>query len=46
MQRCKPAHRALYEDYMVRIYVLFANALKEQFPEHSPEENQAKATNL
>jgi TetR/AcrR family transcriptional repressor of nem operon len=46
MQRCRPAHRALYENYMVRIYALFANALKEQFTGDSPEENQAKATNL
>lgn len=46
MQRCKPAPRALYEDYMVRIYALFADALKEQFPNDSPKENQAKATNL
>src|SRR5579862_8217694 len=46
MQRCRPAHRALYENYMVRIYALFANALKDQFPGDSPEENQAKATNL
>jgi AcrR family transcriptional regulator len=46
MQRCKPAHRALYEQYMVRIYAMFADALKEQFPKDSPEESHAKATNL
>ncbi|HZE96101.1 MAG TPA: TetR/AcrR family transcriptional regulator [Planctomycetota bacterium] len=46
MQRCKPAHRALYEDYMVRIYALFADALKSQFPQDSPDESHAKATNL
>jgi AcrR family transcriptional regulator len=46
MQRCKPAHRALYEDYMVRIYALFADALKRQFPDDSLEERQARATNL
>lgn len=46
MQRSKPAHRALYEDYMVRIYAMFAKALKEQFPEDSPEDSHAKATNL
>jgi AcrR family transcriptional regulator len=46
MQRCKPSHRALYEEYMVRIYALFAQALKEQFPDDSPEESQARATNL
>src|SRR6266852_4291696 len=46
MQRSKPAHRALYEDYMVRIYALFADALKKQFPGDSREGSQAKATNL
>jgi TetR/AcrR family transcriptional repressor of nem operon len=46
MQRSKPAHRALYEEYMVRIYAMFAKALKEQFPEDSPEQSLAKATNL
>lgn len=46
MQRSKPAHRALYEEYMVRIYGMFARALKEQFPNDSSEASQAKATNL
>jgi TetR/AcrR family transcriptional repressor of nem operon len=46
MQRSKPAHRALYEEYMVRIYAMFARALKEQFPGDSAEESHAKATNL
>ena len=46
MQRSKPAHRALYEEYMARIYAMFADALKVQFPGDSPEESYAKATNL
>jgi len=46
MQRSKPAHRALYEEYMVRIYGMFARALKEQFPNDTPEASHAKATNL
>jgi len=46
MQRSKPAHRALYEEYMVRIYAMFARALKEQFPGDSPDESHAKAINL
>jgi TetR/AcrR family transcriptional repressor of nem operon len=46
MQRSKPVHRALYEEYMVRIYAMFARALKEQFPNDSPEESLARATNL
>ena len=46
MQRSKPEHRALYEEYMLRIYAMFADALKERFPQDSPEENLAKATNL
>src|SRR5579862_8840073 len=46
MQRSKPAHRALYEEYMVRIYGMYARALKEQFPNDSPEESHSKATNL
>jgi len=46
MQRSKAVHRALYEEYMVRIYAMFTNALKDQFPEDSPEGNHAKALNL
>lgn len=46
MQRCKPAHRALYEAYIVRIYALFAGALREQFPQDPPDESHAKALNL
>ena len=46
MQRSKPAHRALYEEYMVRIYAMFARALKEQFPGDSPDDSHAKATTL
>ena len=46
MQRSKPAHRALYEEYMVRIYAMFARALRDQFPNDSPEESHSKATNL
>jgi TetR/AcrR family transcriptional repressor of nem operon len=46
MQRCKPGHRSLYEAYMVRIYALFAQALKQQFPDDSPEESRARAANL
>lgn len=46
MQRSKPAQRALYEEYMARIYAMFANALQVQFPGDSPEESHAKATNL
>lgn len=46
MQRSKPAQRALYEEYMTRIYAMFADALKAQFPGDSSEESHAKATNL
>ncbi|MFL5814361.1 MAG: TetR/AcrR family transcriptional regulator [Bdellovibrionia bacterium] len=46
MQRCKATHRALYEDYMIRIYDLFSKALQDQFPEDSPEENHDRALNL
>jgi TetR/AcrR family transcriptional repressor of nem operon len=46
MQRSKPAHRALYEAYMVRIYAMFAAALHEQFPEDSPRDSLARAMNL
>ena len=46
MQRCKAGHRALYEQHMIRIYGMFAAALKDQFPDDPPEENLAKATNL
>jgi TetR/AcrR family transcriptional regulator, transcriptional repressor for nem operon len=46
MQRCKAAHRAIYEDHMNRIYALFATALNEQFPEDTPEESHVKALNL
>lgn len=46
MQRCKAAHRALYEEYMLRIYQLFAEALQHQFPKSTPEENYERALNL
>jgi AcrR family transcriptional regulator len=46
MQRSIPAHRALYEEYMARIFAMFARALQDQFPKDSPEESLAKATNL
>lgn len=46
MQRCKAAHRAMYEEHMNRIYALFAQALHEQFPEDTPEQSHIKALNL
>ncbi len=46
MQRCKAAHRAIYEEHMNRIYALFAKALQEQFPEDTPEQSLIKALNL
>ena len=46
MQRSKAAHRGLYEEYMVRIYAMFADALKQQFPEDAPQESYEKAENL
>lgn len=46
MQRCEADHRAMFEKYMIRIYALFAQAMKEQFPEDTTEENLAKAINL
>src|SRR5713226_7779002 len=36
MQRSKPAHRKLYEAHMARIYKMFADALKGQFPQDTP----------
>lgn len=46
MQRCKSSHRALFEKYMDRIYTLFAQALKDQFPGDTEKESLAKAYNL
>lgn len=46
MQRSKPSHRGLYESYMKRIYVLFANAIKKQFPSDSDDVCYTKAINL
>lgn len=46
MQRSKAVHRAQYEKHMIRIYSLFAKALKDQFPKDTPEENMSKAINL
>ncbi len=46
MQRCKAAHRAIYEEHMNRIYAIFAKALHEQFPEDTPEQSHIKALNL
>jgi TetR/AcrR family transcriptional repressor of nem operon len=37
MCRCKPSHRARFEEYTQRIYQLFADAIQEQFPDLSPE---------
>jgi len=46
MQRCKAAHRGIYEAHMNRIYALFAMALHEQFPQDTPEQSHIKALNL
>jgi TetR/AcrR family transcriptional regulator, transcriptional repressor for nem operon len=46
MQRCKSAHRAIYEEYMVRIYTIFAKALSRQYPDDSPKQSYIKALNL
>jgi|SRR5579862_58406 len=46
MQRSTSAHRALYEEYMARIFAMFGRALQDQFPKDSAEESLAKATNL
>lgn len=46
MQRCKTSHRAMYEEYMIRIYALFAKALAQQFPDDSSKQSELKAFNL
>jgi len=46
MQRSKSSHRGKYENYMNRIYSLFARALQEQFPDDSEHECHLKALNL
>ena len=46
MQRSKPAHRKLYEAHMARIYALFADALKGQFPHATAPQCNAMALNL
>src|SRR5258708_237485 len=46
MQRSKSGHRALYEAYMDRIYRMFADALKDHFPQDTAAQRYAKAFNL
>jgi TetR/AcrR family transcriptional regulator, transcriptional repressor for nem operon len=46
MQRCKASHRAQYEEYMLRIYTIFAKALSHQYPKDSPKQSYTKALNL
>jgi TetR/AcrR family transcriptional repressor of nem operon len=46
MQRSKATHRGLYEEIMVQIYALFADALGRQFPNDSKDESHEKALNL
>ncbi len=46
MQRCKAAHRGMYESSMNRIYDLFAEGFRQQFPESSHEQLRFKALNL
>lgn len=46
MQRCKAAHRAIFEAHMDRIYNLFAKALHDLFPEDSEKQSHLKALNL
>ena len=43
MQRAAPEYRQRFEDYTVRIYDLFAGAIREQFPTLSKEESYQKA---
>lgn len=46
MQRSRPEHRKLYEAYMDRIYTMFADALRENFPRAASAQRRAKAFNL
>jgi len=43
MQRAAPEYRKRFEDYIVRIYELFSDAIHEQFPTFSKEECHEKA---
>jgi len=43
MQRAAPAYRKRFEDYTVRIYELFSDAIHQQFPTLSKEECHEKA---
>jgi len=43
MQRAAPQYRKRFEDYIVRIYELFSDAIHEQFPTLSKEECYEKA---
>jgi TetR/AcrR family transcriptional repressor of nem operon len=46
MQRSKPEHRKLYEAHMDRIYKMFADALRGQFPHATSAQRSEKAFNL
>lgn len=43
MQRAAPEYRKRFEDYTVRIYELFSNAIHDQFPSLTEEECHQKA---
>ncbi len=46
MQRCKAAHRKLFETHVERIFGLFAHALQVHFPRATSAELDARARNL
>jgi TetR/AcrR family transcriptional repressor of nem operon len=46
MQRAAPAYRKRFEDYTVRLYQLFADGIRQQFPQLSPEEAYEKGVYL
>jgi TetR/AcrR family transcriptional regulator, transcriptional repressor for nem operon len=46
MQRCRAQDRTRFESYVKRIYDMFATALKDQFPNDTPEQSLATAINL
>lgn len=46
MNRGKAAHRAIYEGHVERLYDLFSEALKKEFPTDGNEGVRAKAMNL
>lgn len=46
MQRLNASQRRIFEAHLERLFSIFAQGLREKFPDHSPSQLDAKARNL